>query len=132
MSLRTTARNSVMPAVIPPPVRDTPRAPEGVPTQPKPGALAFVPFEPQAGSEKLLSGFRAVAQKQGPMAAVEWLTKNSGALQSLVKTPTGRAALATAAVGFSVGWVAGVDGHLHRIARAAHHERQNTIRTLFV
>ena len=98
-----------MAAATPLPVRDTPRAPAGAATQPKPGTLAFVPFEPPAGSEKLLSGFRAVAQKQGPMAAVEWLTKNSGALQALVKTPMGRAALATAAVGFSVGWVAGAN-----------------------
>jgi Protein kinase domain len=106
MNLRTTARNNVIPAVTPPPARDTPRAPAGVPTQPKPGALAFVPFEPPAGSEKLLSGFRAVAQKQGPMAAVQWLTKNSGALQPLVKTPMGRAALAGATLGFSAGWAA--------------------------
>jgi hypothetical protein len=109
MSLRTTARNNFMAAVTPPPARDTPRAPAGVPTQPKSSALGFVPFEPPAGSEKLLSGFRAAAQKQGPMAAVEWLTKNSGALQALVKTPMGRAALATAALGFSVGWVAGAN-----------------------
>jgi hypothetical protein len=109
MSLRITARNSVMPAVSPPPVRDTPQAHPDATPQPKPGALAFVPFEPPAGSGKLLSGFRAVAQEQGPIAAVRWLTKNSGALQALVKTPMGRAALATAALGFSVGWVAGAN-----------------------
>ncbi len=75
-------------------------------TQSTSGSLAFVPFESPVGSGNLLSGFRAIAQKQGPVAAVQWLVESSGPLKALIKTPAGRAALATAAVGFTVGWVA--------------------------
>jgi hypothetical protein len=70
------------------------------------GALAFVPFEQPAVSERLLSGFAAVAKKQGPIAAVQWLAKHSGSLAALVKTPVGRAALASAVLGFTAGWEA--------------------------
>jgi hypothetical protein len=72
-----------------------------------PGALAFVPFGETAGSEKLLSGLAAVAKKKGPVAAVQWLVKSSGALSALIKTPAGRAGLATVTLGFTAGWVAG-------------------------
>lgn len=57
----------------------------------------------------LVNAFRAVAQKKGSAAAIQWLlnAKTAGPLQALVKTPHGRAALAVAALGFSAGWVGG-------------------------
>jgi hypothetical protein len=72
-----------------------------------PGALTFVPPSDPVAAKQQLQGFRVVAQKQGPVAAVESLAKNSGLVQSLIKTPAGRAALAAAVLGFTAGWAAG-------------------------
>ena len=71
------------------------------------GALALIPGMEAPGSEKLLSGFRAVLVEQGPTAAFQSLVRQSAALQAVVKTPVGRGALAAVVVGAAVGWTAG-------------------------
>ncbi len=108
-----------LPSTLPPPALPVLRAPaepralaQPIATQPNllrstAGALAFVPPGDPVAAKQLLQGFRVVAQKQGPAAAVESLAKNSGLVQSLIKTPAGRAALATAVLGFTAGWAAG-------------------------
>jgi hypothetical protein len=81
--------------------------PRPQPAQPTSKSLALVPPGQPAGTDKLLQGFRAVAQKQGRPAAVQWLTKNSKSLQGLLRTPVGRTALAVVALGFTAGGTAG-------------------------
>ncbi len=71
------------------------------------GALALVPRGQTPGSEKLLLGFRAVLQKQGPTSAIQWLVRQSMALQALVRTPAGRGVLVAVVAGASVGWTVG-------------------------
>ena len=79
-------------------------------TQPPPsGALALVPMGQSVVPKTLVQGFCAVAQKQGPVAAIQWLVKNSVALQAVVKTPVGRGALIAATLGATVGWTVGAN-----------------------
>ena len=76
-------------------------------TQALSGALALVPGVETPGSAKLLSDFRVVLQKQGPTAAVQWLVRQSVALQAVIRTPAGRAALVAVVTGATVGWTVG-------------------------
>ena len=75
--------------------------------QPISGTLALVPMGEALGSKTLVEGFRAVAQKQGPVAAIQWLMRNNLVLRAVVKTPMGRGALVAATLGATVGWTIG-------------------------
>ena len=69
----------------------------------------MVPLGTSGSGTALLETFKAVAQKKGPTAAIQWLlnSRAAGPLQALIKTPQGRTALAVAAVSFYVGWAVG-------------------------